>query len=1108
MNAEASFTALAPPIFDGTNYQGWVVRMEAYLDAIDVWEAVDQEYEIPPLPNNPTVAQIKNQKDRKQQKSKAKASLFAVISNSTFNRIMTKKTSKEIWDFLKKKSMKEMKESEAQEQRRRMRQGGTIEGALQAKSHSYNGEANATQNPQDDEQMFVASCFTTSSSTESWLIDSGCTNHMSYDRGIFKELHQTVVSRVKIGNGAYINVEGKGTVAIEGHIGLKFISDVLYVPEINQNLLSVAQLLEKGYKVLFEDKKCIIKDAKNKDVFNIHMKDKSFALDFMQEEQAAVHKEESHTMLWHRSSHQKLLTFFWKFKAYVETQSGCKMQVIRSDNGTEYTSEKFNKFCQDADIEHQLTAPYTPQQNGVVERKNRTIMDTVKIDKLDKKADAGIFVGYSSSSNAYRIYLPDQNKVIISRDVQFYESDNWSWEVDKKIEFQDEEDDIDDEPVRGTRLLSDIYQRCNVAMIEPTGYEEAASDKKWMDAMKEELNMIEKNQTWELVDRPNHKKAIGARLVVKGYAQMFGVDFSETFALVARMDTVRLLLALAAQKGWLVHQMDVKSAFLNGYLKEEIFIEQPQGFTVQGEEEKVYRLKKALYGLKQAPRSWYSRIDAYLLNLSFEKCLSESTLYIKKSDDEILVVSLYVDDLLVTGSSLQLIEKLKDEMKEVFEMKDLGEMTFFLGMQILVNSRDNQPAEPPFPSMREAETAVLMFEGAWTTNGERNTLRSQAFLSGENVDKENPVALETSSSESSASSDQVEKPASPGEKLFETNEALNDASLEIPSNNCANIQVEFAARSVEKSNLVGCRTKANLEGSRVGGFSNKGLGDGSTKSQCKEHGPKWVDVVKGGAARLPYSDPKEGIDLSNNDDVVNRDADEDPKNISPGGAVMAQEMLVDNLVVSIGSKEVEREELSGRISPVLEHRKMDHVTLELPEFQSITKPGRVKRYGSLQHLQYNSLSAAEKKKVDRIRKRNKKSLKSPVHSELEATRPDIMYAVSLLSRYMNCANEIHFQAAKRILRYVKGTFDYGRKFSKVENFSLHGYSDSDWAGCVNDMRSTSSNCFSFDSGIFSWSSKKQEIVAQSTAEAEYVAATAAANQALWIRNFLTDLHME
>eukprot|EP00257_Ricinus_communis_P023795 XP_015583877.1 uncharacterized protein LOC107262451 [Ricinus communis] len=101
MNTEASFTAIAPPIFDGTNYSGWAVRMEAYLDAIDVWEAVEQEYEIPPLPNNPTMAQIQNHKNWKQQKSKAKSSLFAAVSTSIFNRIMTMRTAKEIWDFLK-----------------------------------------------------------------------------------------------------------------------------------------------------------------------------------------------------------------------------------------------------------------------------------------------------------------------------------------------------------------------------------------------------------------------------------------------------------------------------------------------------------------------------------------------------------------------------------------------------------------------------------------------------------------------------------------------------------------------------------------------------------------------------------------------------------------------------------------------------------------------------------------------------------------------------------------------------------------------------------------------------------------------------------------------
>ena len=136
--------------------------------------------------------------------------------------------------------------------------------------------------------------------------------------------------------------------------------------------------------------------------------------------------------------------------------------------------------------------------------------------------------------------------------------------------------------------------------------------------MKDELKMIEKNQTWELEDRPEHKKAIGvkwvyrtklnpdgsvnkhkARLVVKGYAQMFGVDFSETFTPVARLDTIRML-ALSAQQGWVIHQMDVKSTFLNRYLEEEIFVEQPEGFVFPGQDEKVYRLKKALYGLKHA----------------------------------------------------------------------------------------------------------------------------------------------------------------------------------------------------------------------------------------------------------------------------------------------------------------------------------------------------------------------------------------------------------------------------------------------------------------------------------------------------------------------------
>ncbi|KAJ8639362.1 hypothetical protein MRB53_016056 [Persea americana] len=226
--------------------------------------------------------------------------------------------------------------NKAQEQRRLMRQEGSVDSAFhvtsqnnmckkEKQSNSNNGSNDTTfppcphykksivwssiekqgeaktavEQPQE-EQLFVASCFATSSSKESWLIDSGCTSHMTYNQELSKELDKTAISKVKIGNGAYLAVKGKGTVAIEVHTGLKLISNVLYVPDINQNLLSVGQLLEKGYKVLFEENHCLITDAQGREVFKVQMEGKSFALNLMEEEQAAVHKEDSTTMLWHR----------------------------------------------------------------------------------------------------------------------------------------------------------------------------------------------------------------------------------------------------------------------------------------------------------------------------------------------------------------------------------------------------------------------------------------------------------------------------------------------------------------------------------------------------------------------------------------------------------------------------------------------------------------------------------------------------------------------------------------------------------------------------------------------------------------------------------------
>ncbi|KAL0389946.1 UNVERIFIED_CONTAM: Retrovirus-related Pol polyprotein from transposon RE2 [Sesamum calycinum] len=151
--------------------------------------------------------------------------------------------------------------------------------------------------------------------------------------------------------------------------------------------------------------------------------------------------------------------------------------------------------------------------------------------------------------------------------------------------------------------------------------------------------------------------------------------------------------------------MDVKSAFLNGYIDEEIYVEQPQGFIAKGSEEKVLRLKKALYGLKQAPRAWYSRIDKYFMDRGFRRSLSEPTLYIKSQGNDTLIVSLYVDDLIYTGNNEKMIQDFKEDMMKTFEMSDLGLMHFFLGIEI------NQEKEGIFICQRKyTETLLKKFK--------------------------------------------------------------------------------------------------------------------------------------------------------------------------------------------------------------------------------------------------------------------------------------------------------------------------------------------------------------------------------------------------------------
>jgi hypothetical protein len=173
-----------------------------------------------------------------------------------------------------------------------------------------------------------------------------------------------------------------------------------------------------------------------------------------------------------------------------------------------------------------------------------------------------------------------------------------------------------------------------------------------------------------------------ARLVAKGYAQRQGVDFDEVFAPVARLETVRLMLAVAAHQKWMVHHMDVRSAFLNGDLKEEVYVHQPAGFVDDENPGKVLKLRKALYGLRQAPRAWNAKLDSSLVSLGFKRCQLDHALYRRGSGDSYLLVGVYVDDLIITGATGDAISQFKAQMQELFQMSDLGLLSYYLGIEV------------------------------------------------------------------------------------------------------------------------------------------------------------------------------------------------------------------------------------------------------------------------------------------------------------------------------------------------------------------------------------------------------------------------------------------
>ena len=347
--------------------------------------------------------------------------------------------------------------------------------------------------------------------------------------------------------------------------------------------------------------------------------------------------------------------------------------------------------------------------------------------KFDQKAVKMRFVGYSLTQKGYRLYDESKRKIFIRRDVIFNETE-FGRTNRVQLEVEEENDECsEEESVK--RKSSDI--RCSARERKPPVYyhdeyagvttakhtalfvtevEEPTTLKKalesdhaenWKAAADSEYQSLLKNETWELVELPPGRKAITCRwvfkvkhdengqverfkgrLVAKGFLQKFGVEFDETFSPVVRFTSIRALLAFAVSRNMFIHQMDVVTAFLNGTLDEDIYMEQPEGYVVPGKENLVCHLKKSLYGLKQSPRCWNKSFKEFMISQGFQQSAADPCVFIRNVNGQLAIVAVHVDDLILLTETEQEMIDLKASLAARFKMKDMGKLHYCLGVNI------------------------------------------------------------------------------------------------------------------------------------------------------------------------------------------------------------------------------------------------------------------------------------------------------------------------------------------------------------------------------------------------------------------------------------------
>ncbi|XP_015167252.1 uncharacterized protein [Solanum tuberosum] len=459
MEESSSFSTMAPPVFNGENFHMWAVRMEAYLKTLDLWEAIEEDYEVLPLPENPTMAQLKNHKDKKTRKFKANACLFSTVSSTIFTRIMSLKLAKAIWDYFKaeyegddhiKANRVRLLGSEFKESR-------IVEKILVTVPERFESTITTLENTKDLSKITLAE-----------LLNS--LQAQKQIRVIREEgIREGAVAAKHEESGRYKKKNNKKNQPTNGEGAARY-NNKSKVGSFKGNYPPCKHCGKNGHTPY----KCWKRPDAKCSKCNQLGHEAIICKNKLQQQYADA---------------QRMHKPYDSLKELFEDLKPIGVAKVRIGHGGYIPAKGMGTIT----IESTQSGTkaifdilYVPDLD----------QNLVKRDKLDKKAAPSIFIGYNNVSKAYKIFQPEGEKIVISRDVHFMENEEWDWDdsrnsVQKTSSWLNERDD--DPPVRGTRLISDIYERCNVAIREPANPKDALKDPKWRNAIEEELFMIEKN---------------------------------------------------------------------------------------------------------------------------------------------------------------------------------------------------------------------------------------------------------------------------------------------------------------------------------------------------------------------------------------------------------------------------------------------------------------------------------------------------------------------------------------------------------------------------------------------------------------------------------------